>query len=760
MAKKPEAITTQRDFSAGQIDLSMRRADDHPLFKAGVRQASNWRILNSRGVTNRPGRTALFLDGARVEAVRMSPTNLFYLVFGNGYLRVYNAAGAQVFNTTNTIPWTTATVGQVSWDVIGRSIYICFGYAFRPRILSWDGVSQTSTWAIGLFTEFVAVGTQTQKRTVFARLAEPGITLQPSDITGNITLQFSSPTGVAAPMSAVYNGQRLLFAGRQLIISAVTSVATANATCSEVLFSGWTLTNLHGINAAQYYFPEDVVIGRLSGARGTVWAASGATIFVQSLSATDFIAGEGAIGPNGAAYFEQITKGTPWPTTVWSEEIFGDIRGYPASVFADQGRLGFCDFPAKPGLIVWSAVGIPNDLYTDENNAGATNAIQEIIPGQDRAMYVVPGMNSDEFVFSDHAVYQVPITVSNPLQPGSVAFNEVSADGCAAVQPRRAQQSIVYVSAGSKQIRAVQALGANNRPYIVDDVSTLHEELFSTPVALAVPSGSDQFEERYIYVLNSDGTIVVGHYEFNQGMVDKAIGWVPWSGVGSATWIAGFGSDVTVTSVYQPSGAVSRSVVERVDATKWLDASVLYNAVPTALTPAPGLGPLWWIAGGTVEVMDGLRPMGTYTVDADGFLVPQHFGGEDLTSLTLLCGQSWTATLEPFIPMVQPGQDVGQRLTVRRIARVITHVANSSGFVVRRLYTGQTGPDLPAIGTVMKERRFPAYNMGEDATLPPPLRNQAYIDRPLGRAHDPRWQIVKDTAGPLEIVEISTEVTA
>lgn len=760
MAKKPEAVTTQRDFSAGQLDLSMRRADDHPLFKAGVRQGSNWRILNSRGTTNRPGRTALFLDGSRVEEVRMSPTNTFFLVFGDGYLRVYNAAGAQVFNTTNVIPWVTATVGQIVWDIIGRSIYICFGNAFRPRVLTWDGISQTSTWTIDLFTEFVAVGSQVQKRTVFARMAAPGITLQPSNITGNVTLQFSSPPGVAAPLTAAYNGQRILFAGRQLIITVVTSVATADATCAEVLFSGWTLTNSGGINAAQYFFPEDVVIGRTSGARGTVHTSSGSTIFVQALSATDFLPSEVVVGPNGAAPFDVVTEGTPWPTTVWEEEVFGDQRGYPASVFADQGRLGFCDFPSKPGLIVWSAVGIPNDLFTDENNALPPNAIQEIVPGQGRAMYVVPGMNSDEFVFCNNAVYQVPISVTNPLQPGSVAFNEVSADGCAQVQPRRAQQSIVYISAGSKQVRAVQAFGANNRPYIVDDISTLHEDLFSTPIALAVPSGSDQFEERYLYVLNTDGTLVVGRYEFKQGMVDQNVGWLPWSGVGTATWIAGLGPNVTVAAVYQPAGATLRRVAERVDATKYLDASVLYNAVPTALAPGPGLGPLWWIASGTVEVMDGLRPMGTYTVDASGFLVPQNFGGEDLTSLTLIAGQMWTAILEPFIPMVQPGQDIEQRMTVRRVPRVTVQVGNSSGFVMRRLYSGQTGPNLPAIGTVMKERRFPAYNMGEDATLAPPLRNQAYSDRPLGRAHDPRWQIVKDTVGPLDVLEISTEVTA
>jgi hypothetical protein len=151
--------------------------------------------------------------------------------------------------------------------------------------------------------------------------------------------------------------------------------------------------------------------------------------------------------------------------------------------------------------------------------------------------------------------------------------------------------------------------------------------------------------------------------------------------------------------------------------------------------------------------------MGTYTVDANGFLVPQNNAGEDFTSANLVVGQAWTATLEPFIPMVQAGQDVTQRMWPRRLLRVQVFVQNSSGFLMERLYTGQSGPNLPAVGTVMKTRRIATWNQDEDPTQPPTLRNQSYLDRPLGRAHDPRWAVVKDTPGPLTVLEIATEVT-
>src|ERR1700683_4069830 len=138
----PKITGAQRDFSAGELDVSMKRAGENPMMKSGARQLSNWRVLNSGVVKNRPGRRGLFLETGRVEEVLMSPGNVFYLVFGNGYLRVYNAAGTQVFNSvvkgdgSTAIPWTNATVKNV-WFVVagggGAAPAIFFCCALRDK---------------------------------------------------------------------------------------------------------------------------------------------------------------------------------------------------------------------------------------------------------------------------------------------------------------------------------------------------------------------------------------------------------------------------------------------------------------------------------------------------------------------------------------------------------------------------------------------------------------------------------------------------
>jgi hypothetical protein len=48
--------------------------------------------------------------------------------------------------------------------------------------------------------------------------------------------------------------------------------------------------------------------------------------------------------------------------------------------------------------------------------------------------------------------------------------------------------------------------------------------------------------------------------------------------------------------------------------------------------------------------------MGTYQIDANGFIIPQNNGGENLLAATLVAGQPWTMTVEPFCPDASPGR--------------------------------------------------------------------------------------------------------
>ena len=122
-------------------------------------------------------------------------------------------------------------------------------------------------------------------------------------------------------------------------------------------------------------------------------------------------------------------------------------QGWPASCFADQQRLGFCNIPRVPSGVIWSAIGSPFDLYVPTEGLAPENAIFELAPGKVQVYFVVPGAESDEFVFCDNAVYWIPINVQNPLSAtGAVVFNRID-EGCDRVQPRFLRGAIIYINA-------------------------------------------------------------------------------------------------------------------------------------------------------------------------------------------------------------------------------------------------------------------------------------------------------------------------
>lgn len=775
MAFRGRVIDGQRDFSLGEVDVSVKRRDDLAIVKSGARQCSNFRILNSGALENRPGRSALFLEKGRIEEVLMAPGQIFYLAFGAGYLNVYNASGVRVLSATvkgdgiTPIPWTSATVKNIVWCVYQTTIYITYGDGFPanvPQVLTWDGVSQTSTWTLTTYTELL---NGNQKRTFFYRVSPQNLTLQPSATSGSITLIASAPV-----FQPGHVGTRIRWVGRQILITGFTDSQHVSATVEEPLNISVNIS-VTG-NAQNTFAIGDVIEGSISAAKAQVISIGAEVAGVSIVSAimltgAAFGTNDEISGPSGTLPIDNsfIPPSTisPLATNVWDDEVMNTFRGYPQSCFFDQSRLGFCNFPVVPSGIGWSSVGNTTDLYVEFSTSTPDNAIFEIAPQKSQVLYVIAGMESSEFVFCDNAVYYIPITVTNPLQPGSVAFNQLTSAGSAQVQPRPAQQSIVYVAAGGIKIMAVQAPGAYYRPYVVDDVSELHAHLFtvSPPIAIAIPPAPAIFEERYIYVLLANGAYVVGKYTVRSGLLEPGpegkplIGWTPASGAGTISWIASQAGDVIFTTSYPITSSLSVSMVEKLDQTQFLDVAMFYNNAPAALAPPPGAGPLWFMAGGACWVWDSGRPMGAYQIDGSGRLIPQFTDGENLADPSLVVGQMWFSTLVPWIPNAPPGQDAGQRMYPRKIARTAVAVENSTGFVLQRLYSQPTQPGTLTFGTPVSQIRFPYYEQGEDPTKAAPLRERTYWKRWLGRSYDPLLAIIKDQPGPLRIVEVGHQVT-
>jgi hypothetical protein len=758
-------VGAQRDFSSGELDSSIKRSDDSAKMKSGARQLSNWRILNSHSITNRPGRTALFPEQGRVEQATLKPGFSFFIAFGAGYLRIYNAAGTQVFNTTlkgdgtTAIPWTLPTVSKIVWSIYKFTIYITYGDDAPtniPQLLTWDGVSSTSTWTLSTFAFQALLNGGIDAP--FYRLAPKGVSMLPSALTGTITLNTSAPYFV----SGMVNNHIVRYQNSQIKITAVANSMQATGLVLQTLPMAVSIAPSVGTQNGAFYVGEIVVNSK--GYQAQVTAVSGGGITVSFLSQFTFITSDIVVGPHGSMQAGTITAAGIADSLIWDEQIFDSYLGWPQATFFDQNRLGFCNIPSLPSGISYSALSIFNSFFP---TALPNGPIFALVPFGAQVFYVVPGMESSEFVFCDKAIYYIPITATVPLTPNNITFNALSRTGChPGVEPRLAGQVIIYMKPGSVSVGAVQAPGAYYRPYIVDDVSEIHSHLFAQPaVAIAIPGASAQFEELYVYIALADGSIVTGKYFVRAGLLEAAaeggpkIGWAPWSGAFTVSYVAASNTEVFFTTSYAPNGIPAVNIVERLDSTQYLDAAIPVANVPVPFVTA-GKGPLYAFANGSVTLIDlGTRAMGTYFIDANGNIIPQNLGGENLSSNQLVAGQPWTATLEPFSPLAPPGNDAMQRLRRRRTSWLVVYVSNSTGFLFARLFSGPVTRTSPAPGTIMNSFRVETWNQDDDPTQAPPLREQAYWWRPIGKDYDPRRGFIKDTPGPLLIHEVAMEIS-
>src|SRR5262245_49436856 len=410
----PAVANPQTDFSAGEIDSPAKRDSKNPVVLAGVRQATNFRILNTKGMQNRFGRRALFKESDRVEEVVMAPGVSYYIAFPNADLHIYDSTGALVFNDTP-LPWSAATAKNVVWAVYEKAIYVTFP-GMNPRILTWDG---STTWVA---SDFIEQTIGNQKRTLFYRIAPKGITLTVSALTGIINITFSAAVLVAGMV-----GTRIRFQGRQMTIASVTTPTTGTAIVNETLVSNRKTVTV----TTMLYTPTvgDVVTGNPSGASGQVISVAAPNFVAELLSNINFAVNDKIFdGSNFVGTVSAVADAAPGASVIWDQEVMNNFQGWPKSVFVDQNRLGFCNFPSVPRGIAWSAVAAFDDFYPDAfaTDGLSTDAIFELVPDKSLVQHIVPGMDGSEFVFCDNHLYYIAITAANPLRPGSVAFSTIS----------------------------------------------------------------------------------------------------------------------------------------------------------------------------------------------------------------------------------------------------------------------------------------------------------------------------------------------
>ncbi len=699
-------VIRQRDWSAGEIDPDGERRDDTEVFKYGERKSLNMQSLRTGAIENRYGRRYLYQDEGVRDDFRLIPGVRNSVTFAHLRATVRNDAGETI--ATLTAPWTGAILDELVWTSNDNMIFVT-GPGIRPQVIEVD--KNTSAWSIRSYD--FRVGIDGLVHAPFYRFADYGITMRVSALSGGVNVYFSAPVLNAAHVGVVFR-----YSGKQLRITSVLSATEATASCLEGLNPTvrYPLKNSNEIT----FSIGQIVKTSISGVEGEVIAvdSTGKTVTIVVTNRWRVPNSEDrVVGPNSDAETEPTgtTFVAPGATTQWDECFISGYRGWPQSVSKDSQRLIFSNFPQVKQAIIWSAVSDPFDLQV---NADSTGAIFELIDADCQVFHVVGGY--DEFAITDIGVFYIPISSETPLAPGTVEFRRLYAGEVANVKPVEVTEGVLFVDESLTGIYAITATGQTARPYVATEISQFHRHLFKNVKSLTSNYGTPKNAARQIFVVNDDGTVVVGQYSSDR----EFVGWRLWNGVGQINSVSARFGDVIFSTRYDTIGT-PLYVAERIDTELELDCSVIYG----------GSGTLPFPVGETVQVM------------ADGFFLGDFVVGPANTVEVnvsdysrIFVGKEFDWYLSPNLSDFEGGEAFGQRQRRRKVSKANIKVRDCQEFRVGR-------------------KVLCTWRGGEDTSHPMPKRSGVFTYREVGRSYDPEFTIRKTIPGRFKMLELTTEVT-
>jgi len=722
-----KTVVRQRDFSGGEIDESAQRRDDTKIFAAALKRGLNLQPLDTGACRRRAGRQVHYFDGGLHDIVRPAATAEFDITFAALRFTARLTGGAVVANIV--APWTEAMLPLLSWQEIGRRIFVAHR-DMPPQVLEYD--DETGTWSLFAFSfRTVLNGALSQP---FYRFADFGETMQPSAVTGSITLTTSSDV-----FEAGHIGTRFTWVGKQVQITAVADARHATATVIETLPPSYRVT----VSSVAGYVVGETVEGDKSSCRAELVAIGATTIDVVIIEGyAGFTVTETVVGRDGRGVVSGQAGIGPLASVQWEEAFISSVRGYPGSVSSDVQRVIFCDFPQAEQGILWSAIGSIDDFLP---SGEADGAIFEFITARCRVLYVIGG--ADEFVITDRGVFYVPISGSSPLAPGSVEFRLISSDGAAQVRPVSTPDGLMFVGRTRTRLYAIIGTGQVARSYITRSLTDFHSHLFTEVISIAAGDESnDALGGRYFYAVNADGTAVAGRYS----ETSEWTGWFSWESTGMITAVCARYGEVLFAVAYDlPGGLVE--TVEGISASAVMDGTInladfvgsdpLQDSTGDPIKDSTGksilavAGALVPFASATVDAMADGFYLGTIDIDVDGSIV---IDGTDLTSVSI--GFKFPVLIIPLLPSPDGGEAVGQRMRRRKVSKVMLTVRDTQVFEA----DGHT---------------FAGFDAGEGMETSRPVRDKTYRYRKSGRSFDPEISITQTVPGSFMLIESTVELT-
>lgn len=726
MARIKQSVV-QRDFSIMEIREDFLDADGEEMRARSLRGAQNMRAMTTRVAQARPGSVYFRNFNGAVSATEIRPADgfVFGVVIRSGGLTVISETGA-----------TVASFNRAAWGD-GTSVWVTpsrertfFGHPTDGlHVLTFDDGS----WTFEPWQFTTAEGGEiAQPYWSFQR----NVLIRPSARTGVITI--TSSTGIFSPDHV---GTRIRYGFREVRVTGYISPIQITATVISPLPPSFEVT----VQSSGDFLVGEILIGGDTNWQGLlIGKLPGGILQVMTL---EFFGGpdvgEVISGPSGSSKVTAKTPIAPLASTIWDEPLMSKHRGFPRSASAIGGRMVFVDFPAIPDLI---AISSARDVQDFRVGAADDDAIlRQEGDGAPRFLHAINA--GDLLLLSDRGCYYVPIRDNGVLTPSS--FNAVLFDkrGASEIRPVNVDDGVVFVEANGQTISAALLDGNIYLKWSIRSLTLFHHHLIKSPRGLCGPAIGSPEAEKYLFVVNDDGTLAAMSWSLKLG--DENVGFSPWVTDGLYRHVAPiFGSYLAF--VDRSINGVPARMLEEFASSSYVDSALIGGAAAldgnltvngsnltvngAPLTVAqPGVAHL---PNRSIAVLDGPYFVGMTQSDGSGVLDPLGVSGAQ-TQLGL-----------PFISRVDAWPV--ELIESDRIGQVTVRVIQLSVSV-----QGTTAFQIVCNGD---SRTVGGYSAGALFSLPPELHTKVFRAPVMGRRDHPNLSVVKHIPGPFRILAVGQEV--
>jgi len=533
----------QASFLRGELDPKILSRVDLAAYGQGLKKARNVIPVNQGGIERRSGSVYRADLGAvsRIEPFIFNESQEYIFAFQNQALKIYSTNGTLVA-TLSSCPWVTSELFELNYSQSGDNMIVVHEN-FVPQIITRVDATTFTRTAFGF--EQSQNGADTFQP--YFKFADDSITLDISTASAgsNVTVTSSS-----AYFTSAYVGMKLRYHGSELTITGYTSPTQVIATLErdvEIILDEDPFATSQGsgvvnVTHVQHGFTTGASIV-IAGAEdifdpdGNGLAASNMngtrTITVVDDNHYEFTAGSSDTATESVdgGGVRVTISGHP-PTTVWDEQVFSAVNGFPRTVTFHEQRLFFGGVTALPDGIQASKVA---DFFNfDVGEAADADSVQiQIASDQVNEIRHLTSSKTLE-IFTSTAEFYLKPQVSKPITPTDIQIIRQSSLGVQVkAMPKRFDGATIFIQNNGKTVREF-FFNSGAEEFTSNSISLLSSHLVDTPTDSATITSIGERTEQFFFLVNTDGTLGV----FTSQRAEKIAGWVLWTTDGTYESVA------------------------------------------------------------------------------------------------------------------------------------------------------------------------------------------------------------------------------